>query len=519
MKNVFYINCFADPWVKVAEKLKNQYGFEPVYWVGYDDDDSSDIIPDHFPCIIYHEYYDAWKCKFPEIISERACEESIDIDFLRLFASEELQAIKMMDRMDYDRKSFNFMERQRHFRNLVRNWMAAIDLFNPEMVIAPVIPHRVYDYVLYQVCKWIRIPYIVFYDSQIYGRYIVLDDLFSINNMFKEKAEELYKTTIVKELIADDVIATYNRASLTDYKKAQPTAEAQLIKRASKNKGLSYLMKKLMYKVFQNRGGFYGKDGAMIKGFNNYYKAPNRGVDERYPFLKFAFKKWQSQQYNKMMSEYYESLAGEPVDGEKFVVYFLHYQPEATTSPGANIFVDQQLCVDTLLKNLPDDYMVYVKEHPQQYISLYEGFTSRMKVFYDDLAKTKRVRLITTKVTSFELFKNAKAVSTCLGTVAWEAMLHKIPAIIFGISWYENYQGVLRIITDDDAKKIQSFIENFQFDEQALLAYLAAFSQLTKRAYYYRAMWKNELNITEEECVSNITESIVSKYNELLEHA
>ena len=35
MKNVIYINCWVDPWIEVAKTLKAQYGYNPVWWIGY----------------------------------------------------------------------------------------------------------------------------------------------------------------------------------------------------------------------------------------------------------------------------------------------------------------------------------------------------------------------------------------------------------------------------------------------------------------------------------------------------
>ena len=35
MKRVLYNTCAIDPWINVAKKLKNQNGWEPVYWVEY----------------------------------------------------------------------------------------------------------------------------------------------------------------------------------------------------------------------------------------------------------------------------------------------------------------------------------------------------------------------------------------------------------------------------------------------------------------------------------------------------
>ena len=40
---VLYNTCVADPWVKVAQRLRDDYGYEPVYWIGFNYDDSENI--------------------------------------------------------------------------------------------------------------------------------------------------------------------------------------------------------------------------------------------------------------------------------------------------------------------------------------------------------------------------------------------------------------------------------------------------------------------------------------------
>jgi len=40
---VIYNTCYADPWLKVAQKLKDEHGWVPVYWNGYEDDDIKNI--------------------------------------------------------------------------------------------------------------------------------------------------------------------------------------------------------------------------------------------------------------------------------------------------------------------------------------------------------------------------------------------------------------------------------------------------------------------------------------------
>lgn len=122
---------------------------------------------------------------------------------------------------------------------------------------------------------------------------------------------------------------------------------------------------------------------------------------------------------------------------------------------------------------------------------------------------------MSTNESSFDLIANCKAIGTVCGTVGWESIVRGKPVILFGISWYENYdKGVLRITDEASVKKMKGFIEDYKYDEHALLAYLEAVGKNTKLAYYYKAFYKDQLNITEEECVNNMVTSIVEKYEE-----
>lgn len=517
MKNVIYINCYAEPWIKVAEKLQSEHGYKPVYWVGYNEDDSVNLVPQHFPDIVYQKYYDAWKGVFPSNIAEKAKECYLDVDFLRKFASEELQAIKMMDRLDIDQRSFNFMERQRHFRNLLRSWMAVIELYKPDFVVTPMIPHRVYDYAFYLLCKYRGIPYISFNHTQFIGRYIVLDDIFSIEELFVHD----YKLFENKE--EDDIILPLDISSRLDkvkkdYLTALPYGNAIQSEKHKKSSSFYGLFEKFLEGIKENHQSFWGKNGVLHQGIPCYYKLRRESMENsHYSIFRYSLMKLRTNKIKRGMASFYNSLATKPDYNQNYVVCFLHYQPEATTSPRGDIYVDQSLWVDTLLKHLPRNYMVYVKEHPHQFLAHREGQTNRIKEFYLDLAQKDRVKLIDLSIDSFALMENAKAVSTITGTVGWEAMVRHKPVLLFGLAWYENYKGVLRIKDDNSARGMISFIEKYQYDEHSLKAYLASVGKNTKCAYYYKGKYKDDLQMSEETCVENITSSIIEKIKQKYE--
>ncbi len=513
MKRVLYNTSVVDPFLAVAKKLQIEDGFEPAYWIGFDYDDSERLIPEAFPGICYQSYPDAWKGIFSEEIAKKATECYIDVDFLNDFARYELQAIKMMDRMDFDRYSFNFMERERHYLNLLKCWMAVIDMYNIDIVISAVNPHRVYDYVLYLLCKKRNIKFICFQYSLCPGRIYALDNIYTIGDMLSLSYQKyLGADSLTKDNLPEDIRKQYDKVQ-KNYNEAQPTyMKAHEINAKKNNSALyvdwSYLKKK----------GLFGKNGLLSLGKVTVTMRKNRkfSLENSTDTLWEAANRQRTKlKFNRKMRNLYNSLVSSPVEGEKYVFLPLHYQPEATTSPAGDIFVNQTLCVETLLKNLPKEYFVYVKEHPQQLQSHTLGQTSRIETFYTDLLKSKRVRLMPLDMDSYSLMRNATAVATVTGTVGWEALMHRIPVIIFGLIWYEKMPGVLRITDSVSATKINDFIKNYKFDEKTVLAYLMAFSENSVKAYHYEG-YKQYSDVDEETCVNNLTQylsSIIMSYN------
>lgn len=514
MKNVFYINCDADPWIAIAQKLKKEHGLNPVYWGGYALMDGSDkTVPQVFPGILYCEDANSWRGRFPEEILKRAAVTSIDIDFLKQYASEELQAIKMMDRLDYDLYSFNFQERQRMYRNMVRSWMAAIQWLKPEIVIASVMPHHISDYVLYQLCKYYKIPYIFTNHTAFPGRYIVPDTLYSIGNVMADTfLEELKKDDqqLLSE-IPEDILDRYNKVK-EDYSKGAPVCVARENKLSKRYAHLGGLVWHFML-YFTNKGPhqpLFGKDGMLFHGVRVYYRKDREWLEEsRFSLLKFCFMHITAGWKKQKLRKYYTKLTTAPDFSEPYVLYGLHYQPEATSNPGGDVFVDQRLAIDILLKNLPDNYKVYIKEHQHQFLKQRDGQTCRIKEFYDDLAQNPRIRLISLDVSTYELIQHAKAVATIMGTIGWESIVYKKPVICFGNSWYESYSGVKRVTDETSMKDLTEFIQNYQYDEHQMLAYLSALGKQTHRAYYFHHMYKDKLGISEEQCIDTLIQSIL----------
>lgn len=139
----------------------------------------------------------------------------------------------------------------------------------------------------------------------------------------------------------------------------------------------------------------------------------------------------------------------QPVAGEKFVYFPLHFNPEVSTSFYGKWYVNQLALIETIMRSLPCDYKLYVKEHPHNY-------SSRPRYFRQELKKLANVRLISPHANSIQLIKDCSLVLTITGTVGWEALLLQKPVIAFGDVFYTIFDEVTKI---EDIKLLPSLIQ------------------------------------------------------------
>jgi len=508
---VIYSTCMADPWVKVAQKLKHEHGYEPVYWIGYEDDESKKLVPAAFPNLIYHPYFDACKAVFPQQLVDQFAGSFFDIEFIKARASFELQAIKMMDRMDPDRYSFNFMERQGLYRNFLKYWTAGISYLKPDLVVSGNVPHQVFDYVLYLACKLNHIKFLTYRGSAFLGRVIPVTEVSSIGDILDEEYVKMVQsgteTEWLKRNLPNEILERYEKVK-SDYTMAEPDYMKRQLLEHRHSSGLLPLTMKFIHDLNRFKGGYFGKHGFLKKGIPTFFKEQGKNIeDSRTSVWKYSVLKLKANAYKKRLKEYYDSLVTAPDLNVPYVMVNLHYQPEMSSNPSGDIFVDQRLCVDVLAQHIPSRFLIYVKEHPSQFFSHLGGHTSRIPGFYDDLIRYPQVRLMPLQADPYTLFKHSRAVATVTGTSGWEAMVLGKPVICFGSPWYEKYSGVLKIDDEKSAAKIAPFIENYRFDERNLLAYLHAFSHKSIMAYAHRG-FKEKMNQDEAECVRNLAASV-----------
>ena len=178
-----------------------------------------------------------------------------------------------------------------------------------ELVLFSNIPHEGFDYILYLVSGYLKIPNIICHQSLIPNRFWI--------------------TSSISEL---------GRFSLSP----------QIFDQERSNYSLP---ENWFYMLGSSQDASYGVKQAFLEVAKRIHRMPPAlirlyyGREYRYNNARITRRKNASDRY----------------------IYFpLHLQPELTTSSLGGIYSDQLLAIETLSAWIPDDYYIYLKENPKQ---------------------------------------------------------------------------------------------------------------------------------------------------------
>lgn len=212
---------------------------------------------------------------------------------------------------------------------------------------------------------------------------------------------------------------------------------------------------------------------------------------------------------------HYNRIAIHPDLSRDYVFFGMHMQPEKTSQPLGGEFDHQLLPIVLLSRSLPEGWMLYVKDHPNQFNERkIPNANYRNALFYDTVLRLPNVRFVSLDVSSSELIRNARVVSTLTGTMGWEGLRQGKPVIAFGETYYRPCRAVrspgsvsecrdaIRELSTMDAAAV----------ERELMRYLAFFEQ---EGYLVRASnWEAKMahsSLSREQQVDNLTAGIIKQ--------
>jgi len=125
---------------------------------------------------------------------------------------------------------------------------------------------------------------------------------------------------------------------------------------------------------------------------------------------------------------------------KKYIVYFLHLEPEAVLVHYTDGMDSQLIAIQMLAASLPKDWELYVKEHPDSYkinkdaerwneVSVYPVYYS--DYFFKKISSIPKVKLVDVRIPAKDLIINSMGVAGFSGTVILESVLAERPLLLF----------------------------------------------------------------------------------------
>ena len=313
----------------------------------------------------------------------------ISNDLYQLVKGCEVDALRMMDRLPQFEHGYagNLGDRRELFFELSKFLHQFLANNKITHVIFGNIPHEVYDFILYELCKSIGIPTLIFNDvgGVIKNSLTICESIESLGNLSFGRT--------LKENIGLNQNQSWESQVVND---------------------------------------FYRKQ-QISRPHSRKFQFIHRKIAERIPLTR---KRWRL-----LVSKHeYQRYVKKTLPSEKYLLLALHVQPELSTSPCGGHYVEQLEAIK-LLAEYFEDCKILVREHPDQF----RLRIPRPKNFYESIIKIPGVSLSSSSISINDVVANATAVATVSGTIALEAVLLGKPGLIFGHSWFKECPGIYNI--------------------------------------------------------------------------
>lgn len=460
-------------WAKELISKIEENSNKIIYWIG-----SSGGEVDNPPGSIFHSSSDA-------LLGLPA--HNIDISKFappgknlieKLYKTESL--ILTMMNAKYDNLCVS--ERKHLYYNMIQYWYGVLTTYKPDMIIHGIIPHAAHTFLIQELARLLNIKTLMFEDTGVSDRLLAFSDFRDNSKNLTENIKKNQSKNFLPQDLSSD-IQEYYKLQLDIKRDATPVYIGVLKNRYAGFGLFTRRLKRLKQEI---------QKGAVLKMLI-------QAVAKR-------FKKNLKIEYNQFQTN--------PDLNQKFIYTPLHLQPECTTSPKGDIFVDQILMLEILSAALPKNWIIYAKEHPIQWYHRGSNFSgARYKGYYKKISEIKNVKLIPIKTSTYALINKSQTIATVTGTAGWEAIMRSKPTLVFGQAWYRDCHGAFKVEDVESCKSALERITNgFIINQQLIINYLKSFDEATIHGYFDPDYEKSS-KLTKEENKNNIINKILSEIN------
>jgi len=375
--------------------------------------------------------------------------EPLDKELLDAMAPYEPEALKMLERVHGNKNpaELRFMQYHQH----LRYWNTFLNKADIDVVIFAAPPHAWFDYILMRLCQLKKIP-------------TIMEEYFPFQGVISDTRHRL--------------VAHYEKF------------DEDIIDRINKYKGIYTKAEEVI--LPDDIQEDYDRFMHSEKQIFSIDMEPDHPILDRVDYFKRLFRENKGYAFQRTIDHYknrsrtkklikqYESIAVHADYKKKYIYFPLHYQPEMSTCPLGGWFVHQYLAVEMLSYYVPEDVLVYVREHPTMKV-----LPANVQIYehYERMAKLRNVVLISMDDDSQALITHSLAVSSITGSVGFEALFKKKPYIMFGYGVMRYGPGTLNVRYRDDCKAaIEKIMAGqIQFNELDIKILLKVFGDITTK--------------------------------------
>lgn len=436
----------VNPEIKILIKALEAAGHKIVYWIG----DAGGERYCH-PDTIFHDHYEAWDGKPAARFAQRTF-PPVDKALVESLFDVESITLTMMNKR-YDRAPLD--ERKHIYYSMLSYWNGVLDELKPDIYIMSMLPHSIYNYMLYELAKRRGIRTILFDDIWFVGRLVMYRDIWNGNAEIKDALAH----NMIKGITMADMGEEFRRYYRRQTENERVPVPTYMIEQRSIAEGWGL--------------------------FTHRLQAAKKAI-QRGNFLRLAVH-FAERKLSGNLKKEYAAVVSQPDLSVPYVYFPLSFQPERTTSPQGGMYHDQILVAETIAAALPPGWRLYVKEHPSQWWRrTKERYSSaRYRGYYRRLARIPHTRLVPVETDSALLLERSQAIGTVTGSAGWEALLKGKTPLVFGFVWYVDCPGVIRVGSADECRKAFMEIRNNpdRVTSQGVLAFLRALESHSIRAY------------------------------------
>lgn len=448
---------------------------------------------DNYPKEIYHEIpaYIGYSANYNNICDMEMLPEVPEQIMLGM-AKYESTALNMTCR-NYHMHIMYYDEMYKEYLEHVKFWNWILDKDKIEFVFLITVPHHVWEYVLYSLAKVKNIPVLLEMGTGISG-------LNEVGTSIETKGQNVKKYyDLNKECKMDENVQNYFNQVLESRSYIPIKKQEKMAKKCEKWIYETYY-KSFIERILKNETLF--KD-IVEKRTKSKLK---KDLLLHRQNLKTLFRLISAKK-NIRNREYYNRNIAQAVNyNKKYILYALHYWPEAVTLPNGGVFWNQLPVIKMLAKCAQKrGISVYVKEHWNQW-----GRTSE---FYRELRSIPNVYLLSTNEDTYKLIDHAVAVSTLSGTCINECIIKGIPVLKFANNYMCGAPGVYRVGSEAEIDKVLNIImsDNYSIDPVEVKRYYATLSNTLVKGYLD---WPCNPVYNLKDCISDTVQLIEKFVNE-----